>query len=81
GVLKFAVPSLQFLNRMAVTFGLAILVILLLRIMRPLPRNVDFDVRTQMELTTSQGAKTAGLICILLTLLLYVIFSPLVLAR
>ncbi|GAB4234410.1 MAG: hypothetical protein Kow00109_07390 [Acidobacteriota bacterium] len=81
GVLKFTVPSLQFLNRMAVTFALSILVICLLRVARPLAQAVDFEVRTSMQLETSRGARIAGAICILLTLALYVVFSPLVLAR
>lgn len=81
GVLKFTVPSLQFLNRMAVTFALSILVICLLRVARPLAQAVEFEVRTAMQLESSRGARIAGAICILITLALYVVFSPLVLAR
>jgi SSS family solute:Na+ symporter len=80
GGLKLLVPSIQFLNRMAICFALCVVVMLIMTAARPLAQAVTFEAKTTLQLETSQGAKTAGIICILLTLALYVIFSPLVIA-
>lgn len=79
--LKVAAPSIQFLNRMAIVFGLCIAVMVLMRLVAPLKEPVEFHSKTQLDLTESKGARTAGIICVLLTLALYVIFSPLVVAK
>jgi hypothetical protein len=47
----------------------------------PLREPVEFHSKTALSLESSKGALVAGLICVVLTLALYVIFSPLVLAR
>jgi SSS family solute:Na+ symporter len=80
GGLKLLAPSIQFLNRMAITFALCIVVMLIMTAARPLAERVTFEAKTTLKLETSEGAKIAGIICILLTLALYVIFSPLVIA-
>lgn len=79
--LKVALPSIQFLNRMAIVFGLCIAVMVLMRLLMPLKEPVKFESKTQLDLAESKGARTAGVVCVLLTLALYVIFSPLVVAR
>lgn len=81
GVLKAAAPQLQFLNRMAVCFVLCLAVMGVLRAARPLARPVEFRHNTTIGLETSRGARLAGLGVVALTLLLYVVFSPLGLAR
>jgi SSS family solute:Na+ symporter len=78
--LKFLAPSIQFLNRMAIVFGLCIVVMLIMTAMKPLREAVVLEARTALKLETSRGAMYAGIICIFLTLLLYVIFSPLLVA-
>jgi solute:Na+ symporter, SSS family len=75
--LKLAVPQIQFLNRMAIVFGLCIAVMLAMRIFAPLPEPIKLEPRTELNLETSRGAFKAGILCIILTLVLYVIFSPL----
>ena len=79
--LKFAMPSVQFLNRMAIVFGICIGVMLLMRMISPLKEPVEFTSETDLNLESSRGARTWGIVCVVLTLLLYVIFSPLVIAK
>jgi SSS family solute:Na+ symporter len=79
-VLKYAVPEIQFLNRMAIVFGLCIGVMLLMTLVAPMREPFRLEPRTDLNLESSRGAFKAGVVCIILTLLLYVIFSPLVVA-
>ncbi|MBN2578328.1 MAG: sodium/solute symporter [Pirellulales bacterium] len=81
GILKISVPSVQFLNRMAVCFGLCIAVMLLVTLLKPLPQPKQFQQEIAIELKSSKGALLAGIVVILLTLTLYVLFSPWGLAR
>jgi solute:Na+ symporter, SSS family len=76
GGLKLLVPQLQFLNRMAVCFILCLLVMAVITALRPLARPIEFRQQTTISLETSQGAKVAGIGVILLTVVLYVLFSP-----
>lgn len=76
-LLKVAVPEIQFLNRMAIVFGLCIAVMLVMRMLAPLPEPIRLEARTDLNLESSPGALKAGILCIVLTLILYVVFSPL----
>jgi SSS family solute:Na+ symporter len=71
----------NFLNWMAISFFLCILVMTIMTIASPLKEPVEFEAKTQLDLTSSKGALTAGIVCVLLTLALYVVFSPLVIAQ
>ncbi len=73
--LKLAAPSIQFLNRMAIVFGICLGVMFVLTLIRPLAEPIVFEQRTQLDLKGSRGAKLAGIVCVMLTLLLYLIFS------
>lgn len=73
GVLQ-TVAAWSFLDRMALCFGLIIVVLTVMTLVRPLPKPVDLPVNPKMDMTTSQGAKAFGAIVILLTIALYVIF-------
>ena len=81
GVLKFSVPGLQFLNRMAVCFALCLAVMAVITLVRPLPQPVQFKQNTTISLETSRTAKIAGAVVVVITLLLYFIFSPLGLTK
>ena len=81
GLLKLTVPSIQFLNRMAICFALCLVVMGLITAIRPLAAPVEFKQQSGLNLETSKGALIAGLGIIGLTLILYVIFSPVGLAR
>ena len=76
GALKVAAPQIQFLNRMAICFGLCLVVMEIITLMKPLEKPVEFKQNTTIELHTSNGAKTAGIAVVVITLLLYFLFSP-----
>jgi SSS family solute:Na+ symporter len=80
-VLKFAVPSIQFLNRMAICFALVLIVMSLITLVKPLAQPMQFEQKTNIDLKTSNGAKIAGIVVVIITLILYVLFSPIGLAR
>jgi hypothetical protein len=66
---------------MAIVFGMCIGAMVLAWLSAPLKEPVEFHARSELDLTSSKGALIAGMISILITLTLYVIFSPLVVAR
>ena len=74
GILKFAVPELVFLNRMAVCFIVVVVVMGVLTKLNPLPAPVIMPVNNQIPLESSKGAKMWGWVVVALTLVLYVIF-------
>lgn len=74
-------PSIAFLDRMAVCFFIVMGVMWLIGVVKPLPQPVVFQTNTRLNLETSGGAKLAGIGVVVVTIILYVIFSPLVLAR
>jgi SSS family solute:Na+ symporter len=79
--LKFAVPSIQFLNRMAICFALVLIVMSLITLVKPLAQPMQFEQKTSLDLKTSNGAKIAGIVVVIITLILYVLFSPIGLAK
>lgn len=81
GVLRIAVPQLQFLNRMAACLALCVVVMGIITAIRPLAQPVAFEVNTTMDLRSSPSARRLGVAVVVLALALYVVFSPLVLAR
>lgn len=81
GILKIAVPGVQFLNRMAICFGLCILVMTIITLIKPLAKPIEFTQNTTIDLKTSKGALTAGIVVVVITLIFYVIFSPIGIAR
>ncbi len=80
GVLKVAVPQIQFLNRMAICFVLCLVVMQIITVIKPLASPIEFRQNTTIDLTCSRGAKLAGIFVVVITLLLYVLFSPIGLA-
>jgi SSS family solute:Na+ symporter len=81
GVLKFAVPSVQFLNRMAICFALCLVVMAIMRIVNPLAKPIEFKHNTEIDISSSKSAAICGVIVVVITLIFYVIFSPLVMAK
>jgi len=81
GVLMQWFPGIQFLNRMALCFALCLALMLAITLRWPLAQPVTFPRKTDIDLESSRGAKVAGVLVVILTLVLYVVFSPLVLAR
>ena len=58
--LKFAVPEIQFLNRMAIVFALCLFVMLSLTIIRPLPEPITFESRTKLDLRGLPRSTSCG---------------------
>lgn len=80
GALKVLMPQVQFLNRMAICFGLCLLVMTVLTLVKPLPAPIEFKQQGSLNLTTSKGALIAGIVVVVLTVILYLVFSPIGLA-
>jgi SSS family solute:Na+ symporter len=79
--MKIMVPSIQFLNRMAICFALVLIIMSLITLAKPLAQPIQFERKSNIDLKTSNGAKIAGIAVVIITLILYVIFSPIGLAR
>lgn len=75
GILFFAAGDIAFLNRMAITFGIIIVLMVLLGVLRPLPSPMTMPERegfTDMKIT--KDVAWFGGAVVVITLLLYVIF-------
>ena len=81
GLLKIGMPGIQFLNRMAICFVLCFVVMTVITLLKPLAKPIEFKHNTSIALTTSKGAVIAGVLIVFATLVLYIIFSPLVIAK
>jgi SSS family solute:Na+ symporter len=76
GLFKAMVPQIQFLNRQAICFGLCLIIMLIVTLIRPLTQPVEFKVNTKIQLHSSKPAMVSGGVVVILTLLLYFLFSP-----
>ena len=79
--LKVVAPEIQFLNRMAICFGLSILVMLALTLWKPMSKPVSFSSATTISLESSRGARMAGVAVVAVALTMYLLFSPLGVSR
>lgn len=70
----------NYLNWMAISFVLCLAIMAVMTMTAPLKEPITFEAKTDLNLETSKRAFTVGMIVIALTLALYVIFSPLVVA-
>lgn len=74
GTLKYAAPGIAFLDRMAICFGILLVVLTVMTILKPLPKPVVLPTNPKMDMTGSRGARLAGVGVVVLTLVLYAIF-------
>jgi SSS family solute:Na+ symporter len=74
-------PEIQFLNRMAICFGINIVVMTIITILKPMDKPIVFEQKTSLDLKSSKGAFMAGIVVIIITLVLYFLFSPIGLAK
>ena len=74
GGLKLFAPQIAFLNRMALCFGLVLLVLTLIRLINPMKQPVVMPVTDLIALEDSKSAKVWGVVVIVATLLLYWMF-------
>ena len=71
----------NFLNWMAISLVVCLVVMSVITAIAPLKAPVTFDAKSDLNLESSSGAFIAGMICICLTAVLYALFSPLVIAK
>ena len=81
GFLMLFVPSVQFLNAMAICFGLCLAVMAGITVVKPLAQPIVFRQQTAINLETSAGARLAGIAVVAIALIFYVIFSPIGVAK
>lgn len=74
GGLKVFVPQVAFLNRMAICFGLVLLVLTIIRLVNPLKQPVVMPTTDVIELESSKSAKVWGLVVVAASLVLYWLF-------
>jgi len=74
GILKLLLPSLAFLDRMAVTFSCVLVLMAIVTVMKPLAQPVQLPTNTRIALESSPGAKTFGIVVVVATLALYAVF-------
>lgn len=74
GSLKYFMPQIAFLNRMAICFGVILAVLTAMTLIKPLAEPVVLPVNAKMDMKTDKGTKLFGMVVIALTLALYVIF-------
>jgi len=63
-----------FLNRMAITIVLISIVLGLMTVVRPLPEPIKLPVKEDMDIRSSRSAKIGGVIVVLATIALYIVF-------
>lgn len=63
-----------FLNRMAATFVIIMLVMGLVTLIKPLPQPIEMPSNPAIDLTPSKGAKIAGVIIVSIMAVIYIIF-------
>jgi len=71
----------NFLNRMALCFALCLVVMAIITYLKPLPEPMEFKQQSALDLMSSKGAMVAGVVVVIITLALYVIFSPIGVAK
>lgn len=66
--------GVAFLDRMAICFGIVLLVLTVVTILKPLPEPVKLPVNEDYDISPSSRAKVFGIMVIVITLALYVVF-------
>ncbi len=74
GILLKLLPEVAFLNHMAFTFFILVIIMAAITLFKPLKEPVKFEVKSRIDLAASPFAKWFGIVVILVTILLYIIF-------
>ena len=75
GILFFTAESMAFLNRMAVTFAIILIIMGLITVLKPLDRPKEMPVREGFEnVKIGKPVRFVGIVVIVITLVLYAIF-------
>ena len=73
-ILLMQLPDVAFLNHMGITFVVQLAVMGIITILKPLPQPVTFKTTSNIDLRPSRTAKSLGVVVIILTIILYIIF-------
>jgi SSS family solute:Na+ symporter len=73
--------TIAFLDAMAICFFTVLAVMWIIALVKPLAQPVEFKLNTRLNLESCASSKIAGIAVVVITLILYVIFSPFGLAR
>ena len=73
-VLKQLAPGVSFVNRASLSFGIVLAAMLLITALKPLPKPVEFAPNARIDLVSSRSAKIGGVLVVLATLALYLVF-------
>jgi SSS family solute:Na+ symporter len=74
GALHNFAPDIAFLNRMAITVGALAVVLGVMTAINPLKEPVKLPEQSDFDMTSSKGAKIAGIVVVVVTVALYIIF-------
>lgn len=77
GALKWGLPTgwtISFLDRMAICFFVIMAVLAIMTVLKPLAKPVELPVNKDMRMETSKSALVFGIIVVVLTIALYVVF-------
>ena len=74
GVLRLLIPQAAFLNHMAITFIVLIIVMAIITAIKPLKEPYVLPVRTDINLESNNSIKIVGGIVIAICVILYIIF-------
>ena len=74
GFLQWQFNEIAFLNRMAITFGVVLLLMTIITIVKPLKEPVKLPKRENFDMSPTPGILGVGLVVIAVTLILYLIF-------
>jgi SSS family solute:Na+ symporter len=69
-----ALPGVAFLNHMAFTFLILVLVMGVITLARPLPQPVRFEQTSSIVLVPSRWARWGGALVVAATAVLYIVF-------
>ena len=75
GILKLCLPEVAFLNRMAITFVLILLIMMLMTLVKPLKQEVEMPVNEKINIEHSKSVYIMGAAVLVITTSLYVYFS------
>jgi SSS family solute:Na+ symporter len=73
-VVKQLAPEISFVNRASISFGVVVAAMLLITAAKPLPEPVRFQTRSALDLTPARLPKVFGVVVVLATIALYVVF-------
>lgn len=74
GLLKYALPQVAFLDRMAICFVMDFILMGIVTLIKPLAQPVDIKINHSISLEPAKIARNLGLVVVALTLILYVVF-------